>query len=340
MQSDNTAESADGDRRTGSNSSSLSRRQALQAIGSIVVGSTGIRWFGTVRAEPTDCLIFDRPGRYSLEEDVPCIEITAPKVHLDGDGYRTGSVTVQADHVTVRNVELDYRQEWISFPKFVLRSANHCKILGNETQGEGFTIRDSHNNLFRNNTHNDVDFGLSLYRSNNNRIINNLISSIDTISIVHSDRNIVAGNTLHGDASYLANSNKNHIFDNHYQGETGFCGMVVHNCTENNIHDNDIVDMYCLGISISGGSTNRVQRNLLSAAEGYVEGAGVELTETSRNTVVRNRVVDYQYGIAFTDADRNKVVRNQLCAISDPIVFDSESTDNIVNANSTNCPDE
>lgn len=61
---------------------------------------------------------------------------------------------------------------------------------------------------------------------------------------------------------------------------------------------------------------------------------------TVRNTLLRNRLSGYDVGTKLVDADRNRIVRNEVCGAFETAQIDSDSTNNVARATSTDCSDD
>ncbi|SFF83784.1 parallel beta-helix repeat (two copies) [Halopelagius inordinatus] len=311
----------------------------LDGDGEMVPGPTGRIEEASVEltcppASPGSCLVLDESRRYTLDEDVDCIEITADNARLDAGGYLVNEVLVRADGVTVRNVG---GASEFAEGAFTLDAANHCRIAGNTVGEGGFTLANSNHNVLVDNTKLRQGNGLSLEDSDRNYVAQNTFVGETTITLRGSDANVLVENETETEdfSLRLVESHENWINDNRIESQFD-AGVTLARSHRNVLHGNDVLGD-TVGISLTDADRNVVRENRF---EGNGSGVGAELANADRNTLIRNRLSGYDVGIELVDSDRNRVLQNEVCGASEATRSDSDSTDNVVNATSTDCSDE
>jgi parallel beta-helix repeat protein len=346
---DGRNEQRDGE--TGRTQSSTSRRGALRAVGVAGLALAGV---APVRGSSTDdCLVLDQPGRYTLDHDVECVEITAPNVQFDAQGNSViRRVTVTADQATVRNVEGSIDCE------IALRSADRCRLVGNTAGQFGYTVEDSHGNVFENNDTTRAAHGITLTNSGQNRLVRNTFRDAEAVTFENSDGNVLMENDIGTETRnvLLVDSHENRIVGNRIHGSPGN-GVTLRDSHRNQIQGNEIEipgPYRRNGVSLEASDRNDVSGNVITARyraislsdadrntvrDNRLEGdrTGVELTEADRNALSRNRLRGHEVGFDLVDADRNVLYRNRLCDVATGVRTDGASTGNLQMRNETDC---
>lgn len=327
-----------GDTDTKAPSQTLSRRRSLQALASAGATLAGLGSVFSASARGADCIVYDEPGEYTLSSDVDCVEITAPKVNLDGQGHVADRVAVQADKARVQNIS--------DANEIRLQSAANCEIVGNTFRSGydhsasfgGLRLIDSQNNLIENNTKPGFGVGLWLAGSSKNSITDNQFDGELALTVDGSNKNTLIGNTAGSEDTNarFINSHDNRIAENVFR--YGFYYTVTMNqCHGNSFQGNDI-QTSGFGIRLLGDESNRVEDNRINGSPSTL---GISLQGTAQNSVLNNVLRGPSLGVDLADADRNRIIGNQLvevpCESAEPVRSDSESTDNIVRKNTTDC---
>jgi len=203
------------------------------------------------------------------------------------DGLKKGHVFyVTASHVaiegfTVKNSKTDV---W----GIKLNNVQNCTLKRNIIQDcwKGVTLSLSNNNTVVGNrllsTWRD---GVYLLESSNNKIINNTMTGIGSVSLIRSENNTLSGNTISSSSGcgvHLGGSRYNNITSNRLYGPEW--GIDLDDSTNNIIMNNTVTYG---GVSISTSSNNTLSNNTIATDR------GVYLSGSSNNTLTANDAIAF-----------------------------------------------
>ncbi|QLG28628.1 right-handed parallel beta-helix repeat-containing protein [Halorarum halophilum] len=324
---------------------------ALVASAGVVVGAR------QAAAEPTEidsCTVIDESGEYVLTRDVarngtagdapmPCIEIRASDVTLDGDGYavRTDGDTSDAERTgisvgansTLHNVSLrdvtvggeggdNVRYEGVVGGQLV-------NVTSSESGGttSGVVVADSRAVRIRNSTFStDSSFGngIVLSRSEGVSVVNNTFTDVSTeggISLDRTNESTIRGNEFDGGPAVKVESGSdNLVAGNSVDARSSFEGVIQVGGHDNVVRDNSI-DALEDGIQVRGDN-NTIEGNHVEAYPIAVELSGTNHTVTN-NDLWAGDVSSYEGGAVFVEGGGHEIAHNRLgfghgVSISDP----------------------
>lgn len=263
----------------------MTRRASLGAAAAVGLGVVGVQGAATT-ANARDCLVLDRRGRYTLDEALTCLEITAEHVRVDAQGNTVDRVFVRADRATVRNVG---GQGGGREGGFFLESADRCRIIDNRLGLAGIQLTDAAGNTLRNLSNRGPDsVGLRLTDSDRNRVIRCSFKVEETITLRNSDRNVLMGNETETEDvnARLRGSDRNVLLDNRLEGEGNPPGVGLTRCDRNALIRNVTIENG-VGIELVDSDSNRLIRNRSCNEE-----KPVRVDDDSTDNLLRANVVD------------------------------------------------
>ena len=180
---------------------------------------------------------------------------------------------------------------------FDIEGANNtirdCQIdanLGIKLIGSKCTIQ--------NNSLTGTSFGVTLYKSEHNRLAKNRIT----------------GQYISG--LDIQESSANDILDNRVEG----CrlGISLRQSDRNNLTNNSCISNELAGLYLNGSQSNRLLGNTLSK-----DGDGILLSDSEGNTIVSNMAASNTYGISLRGSGHNVLKNNSLKGNSNNLRIDS-----------------
>lgn len=331
--------------------SATDRRRFLQAVG--LLGFVGTPTYRQEEPTPVSSpQIIDEPGRYVLtgnllqeQDGVPCIEIVADDVVLDGQGFTVDtSDEAPAVLITANNVTVENFNEPDGEPAIHLRGANNC-VIKNNTIGDledAILLQDSDENQIQGNRIDGPDFDcIQLSNSNRNEVQDNYIDGEYGVVLGNSDGNRVLNNILHYNEVGIRvnNSQENLIQRNDVQGPLGF-GITLYSSQDNTLIENDVTggpsgigaDFH--GFSIRNSPNNELRRNFARDHER----TGFEIRNSDGCRLIENWARLNSVGINLVDSDDCELVQNVACDNGgEQIRVDSNSTGTVSRENSESC---
>jgi parallel beta-helix repeat protein len=152
-------------------------------------------------------------------------------------------------------------------------------------------------------------YGIYLYQSANNDIINNsILNKQHGIYIYESNGNNILGNNASTNdvAIYLEISNGNNIMRNNASYNDD--GIYLKESIGNNISDNNAINNIDHGIYIYDSSNNNITNNNASHNENY----GIFLERSSGIEVIGNNASNNDYGIYLKYSNQNNISDNRM----------------------------
>jgi parallel beta-helix repeat protein len=179
-------------------------------------------------------------------------------------------------------------------------------IASSNERHNAFGIRIHHsdgNTITGNNAHANTWYGIGLYYSEDNEIIDNVaMDNREGIHLEQSDLNTIVNNNVSGNRDGIAlrtYSNKNNINANN--ASFNECGFAISSSRETNIIDNIATFNSDYGLSISQSNNCNITSNYISSNE-----YGIRIYETSYNNITDNTIISNSlYGIFMVDAIDN-----------------------------------
>jgi len=236
----------------------------------------------------------------TLTADLTCQEtalvIGAPGITVDLGGYGVTSfddaviVNEGHDDVTIRNGEVHSNADSI---RLIGVSGNVLRDIDAEGLIKGIVIEDSHHN----------------------RIVSNQIRTIP-LTVVGSDHNVIARNTILGFEGYLgiSDSNYNRIVDNIvWVGRSsafGIDGGSHHNQLRRNAFINDSYNV----ISVREANDNKFVGNAIGSSRQPYGVAG-DIQSSSRNVFADNDIFGVTQGLRLLSGDANVFRGNDLSGV-------------------------
>jgi parallel beta-helix repeat protein len=176
----------------------------------------------------------------------------------------------------------------------------------------GIGIYGSFNRIFNNKIYMNNFVGIIVF-SNYNNISGNYIfdNKHNGIYLDGSDYNIISDNKLHNQyvGIELGISSHNIIYDNYFYNH--LTAIVLRFSASNEFNNNTLVNNHN-GFQLSYHSrhnllySNQIIGNI-NTSYGYI---GIELNDCYNNTIRKNKITDYKFGVFLKDSDVNKVEKN------------------------------
>lgn len=337
-----------------------------------VVGTVGSAVSTQTQTETntiTSCTTITESGTYVLGNNITanrdgCIRIEASDVVLDGNGHTidarsdkqyeravVASATGGLSNVTVRDFTVkSVEGDAIRYVGVTDGSVTNVTI---SVAGEGVVLRDSSGiSLTRNTIKSFGWHGISLKRSDDNRIANNAFENTETgtavslldstgntitentatalenvlIEGINASRTVVTDNTVTEKAGIILDGDNSRVANNTLTGEAGIAMSGSNNVVVNNTATN--------GVSVSGTS-NTVVRNEIDSGDHYNDKFGLSISG-SGHRIVENTISgggqDSDEGAAVSIEGRNHtLVRNELAGPSGVVVQTATDTITIRN---------
>jgi parallel beta-helix repeat protein len=329
---------------------------------------------------------------YTFTGDISNERILVEKdnIVIDGAGYTLigaegrGIVLSERKNVTVKNVKLEMEGGY----GILLSTASNCTISGNTIIGDAYNIKldNSFDNTVEGNTVTNASRGILIYRSNNNNIIGNIVTdsvvgielhdcynnvlrnnqmrnnrsnfSVRQYPTYRYDNDVDTSNTVDGkpiiywvnqqdktvpsDAAYVAlinctnikvqNLNKLgillvHTKDSTIKNNTQINIMLIHS-SNNSITENKVQNC-STGIQLEESSHNTISRNYIA----YNDRGIRPLYSSVNNVISENEIAENEYGIDDLQdpAGSNQILRNNITA--NKFGIDLLSSNNIISEN-------
>jgi len=202
-----------------------------------------------------------------------------------------------------------------------------CVIRGFVIRGGGFELRKEDSglklkgdrNIIENNIFEDTLFGIYLYRSKQNRIVNNrfygrsYLSSPDRGNGIHlydTTDNIVEDNYIenYGDGIYFDHADKNIIIRNFL---TGLRYGIHFMFSKNNTFEENISVKNIAGAVLMYGRGNTFRRNVLAECKGF-RGFGLLYVEFEDSIGEDNWVINNTVGVYMDNSWKNVLKNNTI----------------------------
>jgi parallel beta-helix repeat protein len=182
-------------------------------------------------------------------------------------------------------------------------------------------------NLTNSTFHNGYGFGIYLYLSSNNKLMNNSCSNnSEGIYLEPSTGNIIINNTCNSNTNhgiYLYSSSGN-IIENNTCNSNNQDGIYLESSSDNRIYYNNFSNNNN-GIFLDTSSDNNIlENNICNSDNNY----GI-FVEGSTNTIINNTCSNNDYGI-FVEGSSNTIVNNN-CSDNDYGIFIEGTSNSIVN---------
>jgi parallel beta-helix repeat protein len=288
------------------------------------------------------CMNINTSGYYSLTTDIInssahcCINITASDVIFDGMGHLVDGVdafdtygvcagsSTSMRNVTVTNVTVtDWGYSGIYFGGVEDGRIEQCTASSNDY---GIVLFGSTNNTVINNTASSNTDGIYSFFADNNTILHNFVTlNYGGIGFSYSSNNTVCNNTAEGNyfgIDLYQNSNNNSIAYNtiHNSYDTGIYLSASHN---NTMHANDASDNN-VGINLSTSHYNNLTSNTASNCW-----EGIVLWHAANNSLIANTALDNFYGIRLLYSNDTTITRNEASGNDRGIQLDDSANNTI-----------
>ena len=255
----------------------------------------------------------------AFQPSLRCIDIKAPNVTLDCDGFSingtdtdaTQGIYIESDNATVKNC---YVQKYND----AIRTTGNSSNIQNNTltdnlwygiiiwKGANDSIDNntidynhyaglfiditSNKNIIKNNTVNHNYNGIYFYFTSNNTLVNNTVNENKFgIQLQGCNNNTIINNTAYNN-SYFANS----------------YGISIHSGSNNNTIVNNTFDYNNYGISSYSSFNNTIKNN--TATNNVL--SGIYLNDTSNNTLTNNTAYNNNNGIELDYSSFNDIINN------------------------------
>ncbi|MCK9566691.1 MAG: right-handed parallel beta-helix repeat-containing protein, partial [Methanothrix sp.] len=123
---------------------------------------------------------------------------------------------------------------------------------------------------------------------------------------VHSQDNIIANNTMHGNAIGIIVSSGNNTIDSNEVDDNYLGGLVIFSAAENNIANNRFISNNQAGVLTINSTNNTIINNNVSENLGIA----IKLFQSRDNLVEDNMMITNDYGITLSNADNNYIYNN------------------------------
>ncbi len=268
-----------------------------------------------------------RPGIYQGP-----VVITTNNIVIDGggkctiDGMSKGSVVIiKADSVQIKNFLI------------INSGGSHDKT------DAGVAIKGNYNTV-ENNRIKECLFGIDIFQSNHNRLLNNEISSLsrrelalkgDAIRLWYSKYNLIKQNYWHHVRDMVVWYSLNNSFEENMglNNRYGIHFMYSHN---NRIYKNEL-NGNSVGVFLMYSERTIMTENLIMNSQG-VSGMCLGMKETSSNQILNNRFIYSAEGIhfdvsPFVPEKINTIANNEIAFCGSGMLFHNNQEGNLIKEN-------
>ncbi|ELZ58139.1 MULTISPECIES: NosD domain-containing protein [unclassified Haloferax] len=288
-------------------STRLTRRRALRGLGLAALPALvpGVLQPRTDEELLSGCASITESGRYSLDENLDCLEILADDVRVDGRGYAVnGETTISGSRVSITDIVLTKGGRITDSSRVTIADS---QVVGHPDDWRPqFVVTDSSRCAVTNTSF----FTPSVRGVILDRVERTRFESCTLVSPV---------------VLTLTDSHRNEFVDSEFRTDT--IQVSLYGSTQNSFQRN-LVDGEGPGFQLRGSHRNRFVEN-----EVDIIIAGFELVGSDRNAIHRNVVTTglLAHGVTLEDSHRNRLIQNDLCGVSQqPVVESGGSSRNTV----------
>ena len=271
-------------------------------------------------------LIGENVNNTIIKADYHVVTIDASGVNIEGFTIKGGSVgiAVNSDHNRISRNYISECEYWGIGMKFSYCSSNTITentILNN--YGGIYLISGANDNIITgNNISSNEEFGIRLYKSNNNIISDNTFFDCG-LFLQYSWENIVYNNTVNDrPLVYLDGESDISII-----GDAG--QIILLRCDNITIQSQDLSNL-AVAIQLWDTDNCLISNNIVSYTTWY----GIELLSSSNNTISGNNILNNQViGGIYLDSSNNNTISGNKISNSGNGIFFASSNSNIISGN-------
>jgi len=180
------------------------------------------------------------------------------------------------------------------------RTSVTIKNLSVKKFSYGIYLYSSSNNNLINNTNSNNYCGIFLYYSNNNNLTSNTANSNTYygIYLYPSNNNTLTNNTVNSSPhSIQLDSSSNNTLTNNTVNNSSGCGITLDSSNNNSLTNNTTVNSYSTGIFLEASNNNTLTNNTITNSK---KSCGIYLRTLSNNNTLTNNVADSNLcGVCF-----------------------------------------
>lgn len=233
-----------------------------------------------------------------------------------------GIELINSKYNLIRNNSVSYDSSGILLED----DSNYNDVFNNTARfcAGGLGITESHNNTISSNIleyHSQwlgSGYGLSLYKSTNNTLLNNKANSNQKygISLKNSSNNRILNNIAINNTNgiYLEYSINNYLFNNTVN-DNSLYGIELLFSDVNKIYNNTVINNGWTGIFLLHTKENQVYYNNIRNNQ-----KGISLYNSNYTTVIWNELIDNTYCISDTEGSIGNIIQNNTCITPKPAI--------------------